>query len=150
VTEDIYRRLDLIEAELERLRKVDVGGAVVAFTPTYNGATPGVTTYTNQVGAYAQLGDVVFVVGRVTWTATTGTGVAVIGGLPLTSQNTAALRYPAAAWYSAVTFGGSFVEALLAENSTAFTMYTTTTNANATQLNVEAAGDVAFTLVYFI
>ena len=149
--EDIYRRLDLLELELERLRKVDVGGAATSFTPTYLGATSaGVTTYTTQLGIYAQFGSVVIATGRLTWTNATGTGVAVIGGLPATSVNTTNLRYPIIGWYSAITFGGSFVEALLAENASAFTMYTTTTNANATQLNIEVAGDLAFTLVYFV
>ena len=120
------------------------------FTPTYNGATPGTTTYTAQVGAYIRVGNMVTCTGRVTWTATTGTGVAVIGGLPFTSQNTTSLRYPVVLWVSAVTFGGSFVMGLLAENAVAFTLYTTTSNVAASQLNVEAAGDIAFQVTYFI
>lgn len=121
------------------------------FTPTLAGATTaGTTTYTTQIGTFIREGNKVTAVGRVTWTNATGAGVAVFGGLPYTSRNTANLRYPIIAWYSAITFGGSFVEALLAENATAFTLYTTTTNAAATQLNIETAGDLAYTLVYFI
>ena len=147
--DDIYKRLEDIATRLERLERADSGAAVLAFTPTYNGATPGTTTYTTQTGLYVKIGQLIIATGRVTWTATTGTGVAVLGGLPYTSQNVSNLRYPAIMWVSAVTFGGSFVEALLAENATAFTMYTTTSNVAASQLNVEAAGDIAFTLVYF-
>lgn len=145
---------------LQRLGRVEIkasgigGGGIVpggAFTPTYLGATTaGVTTYTTQVGAYIRTGKLVVATGRVTWTAATGTGVAVIGGLPLTSRNTTNLRYPVTLWVSAVTFGGSFVEGLLAENATAFTLYTTTSNVAATQLNVEAAGDIAFRVTYFL
>lgn len=121
------------------------------WTPTYLGATTaGTTTYTTQVGAYVRKGNEVTATGRVTWTAATGTGVAVLGGLPFTSRNTTNLRYPVTLWMSAITFGGSFVMGLLAENATAFTLYTTTTNAASTQLNVEAAGDIDFTITYFI
>ena len=120
-------------------------------TLTYLGATTaGTTTYTTQIGAYVRDGSKVTVVGRLTWTNATGTGVAVIGGLPYTSRNTTNLRYPPSLWVSAVTFGGAFVEALLAENATAFTLYTTTSNAAATQLNIEVAGDIAFVLTYFV
>jgi len=120
------------------------------FTPSYDGVTPGTTTYTTRVGAYVRKGNEVTAVGRLTWTAATGTGVAVLGGLPFTSRNTASLRYPVTLWISAVTFGGSFAMALMAENATVFTLYTTTTNAASTQLNVEAAGDIAFMVTYFL
>lgn len=148
--EDIYRRLDLLELELERLRKVDVGGAVTSYTPTYLGATtPGTTTYTVQVGAYTQIGSLVIATGRLTWTNATGTGIAIIS-LPVASANVTSQRYAISVWVDSITFTGSFVEAALAENASVFTLYTTTTNALATQLNIETAGSIIFTAVYFV
>lgn len=49
--------------------------AVGTWTPTYvGGVTPGVTTYSVQVGTWTRLGRAIFAYGRVVWTAATGTG----------------------------------------------------------------------------
>lgn len=53
------------------------------FTPTMTGSgTAGVATYGAQAGTYTRVGRNVFVQGRVYWTAHTGTGSMVLGGLP--------------------------------------------------------------------
>lgn len=63
------------------------------FTPTYYGSTiAGTTTYATQYGRYTRIGDVCYFTLRVDWTAVTGTGNGIVGGLPFvagTSNQTA-------------------------------------------------------------
>lgn len=119
------------------------------WVPTYLGATtPGVTTYTTQVGFYTRLGRLTVATGRVTWTAATGTGVAIIS-LPFTSINTTDMRYAIPLWTSGVTFANNNIVGTLAPNVSAFSMASLLTNAAPTNVNVEAAGDVIFTVIYF-
>lgn len=62
--------------------------ATGTWTPTMLGSgTAGTPTYGAQVGRYTRIGETVFVEGRVTWNAHTGTGNMVIGGLPFTVAN---------------------------------------------------------------
>lgn len=57
-----------------------------AFTPTLTGgSTPGTTTYTVQKGSYCLQGKVCTFVAWIGWSATTGTGQAIVGGLPFNS-----------------------------------------------------------------
>jgi hypothetical protein len=57
------------------------------FTPTYYGSTTaGVTTYTFQRGTYRTDGSVFWFSARMIWTGATGTGNAVVGGLPISSR----------------------------------------------------------------
>jgi hypothetical protein len=57
------------------------------FTPTYNGTTPGTTTYVLQNGTYTKIGRAVYYNIRLAWSNTTGTGSGVVGGFPYTAQN---------------------------------------------------------------
>jgi hypothetical protein len=60
------------------------------WTPTITGGTAaGTTTYTTQFGQYTRVGNMVFVEATIIITAATGTGNAVIGGLPFTVRNIA-------------------------------------------------------------
>lgn len=114
------------------------------YTPTYLGATTaGVTTYTTQVGFYTRIGRVVFFNGRVTWTAATGTGVAIIS-TPFTTANVTDMRYAISLRTNGLTFANNNVIGSLALNSAAFSMTSLLTNAAPTDVNVEAAGDVIF------
>lgn len=62
----------------------DVG----TFTPTILGTTAaGVGTYSVQTGTYVKVGKLVFVDLTVVWSAHTGTGNILIGGLPFTVSN---------------------------------------------------------------
>lgn len=64
--------------------------SIGTFTPTIVGsATAGTGTYTTQQGNYTRIGDRCFFNLRVTWTATTGTGNTLVGGLPFISNATA-------------------------------------------------------------
>lgn len=58
------------------------------FTPIISGAsTAGTGTYTTQVGRYTKIGRLVTFQLRVAWTAHTGTGGVLVGGLPFTSSS---------------------------------------------------------------
>lgn len=57
------------------------------WTPTIDGSTPGTTTYTVQAGFYTIVGNLVYIEGRISISAATGTGNAIIGGLPFTVKN---------------------------------------------------------------
>jgi hypothetical protein len=57
------------------------------FTPTVNGSSAGTTTYTNQNGYYTKIGNLVTVIGTVNYSAATGTGNLIIGGLPFTIKS---------------------------------------------------------------
>ena len=60
------------------------------WTPTLAGdGTAGTTTYTTQVGYYTIIGNLVYVEGQMVITAATGTGNAIIGGLPFTVKGLA-------------------------------------------------------------
>lgn len=122
-----------------------------SWTPTYFGlTTAGTTTYTMQEGRYAVHGSVVELWGRVTWTAATGTGQAVIGGLPFAVPSIGNLFYPAALWVSDVTFGGSGVQLLGWPGQPQLRLYTLSSNATSTAINIEAAGDIIFNVRYLM
>lgn len=68
---------------------------LTSWTPTLIGSTtPGTQTYSVQVGKYIQILGFVYVMGRVTITAKDAAiaGSVLIGGLPVTPQNTANLN----------------------------------------------------------
>ena len=60
-----------------------------SWTPTLVGTVAGATTYTSQFGTYTRIGNLVIAQFRVAGSAATGTGSAVLGGLPFTINNTA-------------------------------------------------------------
>ncbi len=119
------------------------------YTPTYDGSTPGATTYTTQVGFYTQIGPIVFFNGRVTWTAAAGTGNAQIS-LPFTSKNTTNMRYSLSVYPLNVTFTNGSIAPTIAPNVAFFTMNSPATNAAGTAVAVEAAGDVIFSGWYSV
>lgn len=61
--------------------------ATGTFVPTLNGSTPGTTTYSLQTGYYTRIGNMVYVQGYVTLSASTGTGLVTLGALPFTIKN---------------------------------------------------------------
>lgn len=65
------------------------------FVPTVLGSSSaGVTTYVTQIGRYWRIGGYCFFHLRVKWTAVTGTGNFLIGGLPFTCANTDNMDWP--------------------------------------------------------
>lgn len=57
------------------------------WTPTIDGAVSGTTIYTTQQGYYTIVGNLVYIEGSIVITSATGTGNAIIGGLPFTVKN---------------------------------------------------------------
>ena len=143
----ISRRLDEIESLLERLRKSDAGGVSVAYTPTYTGTTvAGVTTYTTQEGWYTVTDRMIFVNGLVVWTAASGTGSGLIS-LP-TILDTNRARASGVVRTSAVTFANGSIQVFVSATVTGFTMESPITNGASTNVAVEAAGNVTFSIWY--
>lgn len=72
------------------ITNVGAVGLEGTFTPIVSGITlAGAGTYTQQIGNYIRIGNLVFVWGIVSWSAHTGTGNARLGGLPITVANIA-------------------------------------------------------------
>jgi hypothetical protein len=126
-----------------------VNGVTTTWTPTYNGGTPGVTTYVLQQGAYIRIGNLVVATGTVQWSAASGTGNARIS-LPLTAQNTTDQNYSIAIRCEAVTFAAGTPQGQITPNTAYFLMTSPATNAASTVVAVEAAGTVLFTATYFV
>lgn len=146
-TLDIQRQLFDILQRLERLEKVDLGPVASTYTPTYLGGTsPGTTTYSFQDGGWVLKGDEVTVRGQVAWTAVTGTGNAQIS-LPFTA---ASANFTGSLYVNGVTFAAGTPEMLLTGGNAFFTMGSPATNAGPTTVQMEAAGNVIFTVTYFI
>lgn len=128
-------------------------GAPTAFTPTYFGSTTaGATTYTLQVGRYVRIVNVVQCWGRVAWTAATGTGSGRIGGLPYAATSVENMIFPVTLWANGITWGGAGTvpSYRLDAGSGVMSLEVATSNAGIGAIAVEAAGDVAFHLSYFI
>lgn len=155
---DPYVQRDLLR-RLEQTEVKEVPGGISGFTtfyasgtwvPTYSGAgTTGVTTYTAQVGSYVRIGAVVAYTLYVGWSAATGTGQAVIG-LPLNVVNVANQFSSASIWYQAVTYTGTGVIVLIRPNTARAELWTPTSNAASAAVNVEAAGELSMTGLYFV
>jgi hypothetical protein len=149
MSDQVLRRLDALETLLERLRKVDAGGVVVSYTPTYEGGTtPGATTYSVQVGAYIREGNKVTATGTLIWTAATGTGNARVS-LPIAAVNTTDLDYSGGLDLVSVTFANSTPTLELIYNTAYFQMRSPATNAAGALVQMEAAGTIIFTVTYF-
>lgn len=120
------------------------------YVPTYTGGTAaGTTTYSVQQGAYVRLGSVVIALGTLQWTAATGTGDARIS-LPFTSANVSNQNAGGSVWISSVTFANSTPLVLISPNVAYFVLSSPLTNAGNTQVAIEAAGVLVFTVVYLI
>lgn len=124
--------------------------ATTAYTPTYLGSsTPGTTTYTAQAGWYTRIGNVVFVTGNLAWTNATGTGNVRIS-LPFASSNTSGQRHSGSAWTESVTFANGSIQSLNFANNDTLRLYSPATNAGSTELSIETAGTIIFSLWYVI
>lgn len=123
------------------------------FSPTYFGqTTAGVTTYAVQVGRYERLGTRVDFTLYVNWTNATGTGNALVGNLPFTSENVANQFVAPNSWYSAITFAaGTGVRLLFRPNTTQIELWTQpASNVAAAQLGIEVAGEIAISGTYYL
>lgn len=117
-----------------------------AYLPTYvGGTTAGVTTYGTQTGSWLRDGRMLFVLGQVQWTAATGTGEARIG-LPFAP---AVVNSGGSLWTSNVTFASGAPQ-MLVQGTSYFVMDSPLTNAASTRINIEAVGNIVFSLVFIL
>jgi hypothetical protein len=126
-----------------------IPAATSLYTPTYTGVTtPGVTTYSVQVGRYRLLADnLCWFYARVDWTNATGTGLAQVS-LPFTSRNIASGAQSIRAWCSNVTFAGTGLVCVVNPNSAVAFIGTLNSNAATATITVETAGTIILAGVY--
>jgi hypothetical protein len=140
--EEILRRLDQLEATST------IFYAKGTWVPTYDGTTPGATTYTTQQGAYTKIGRVVFAQFELVWTAAAGTGVIRIGGLPFTTL--AGTKTPYAVQTVNVTFANGSEQGVIQGGQVVGQVFSPATNAAGTELVPEAAGTMRGLIIYFV
>ncbi len=111
------------------------------WTPVIFGlTTPGVGTYTNQVGQYTRIGNRVSFNGYVVWSAHTGTGTIRMTGLPFTSQNVANAFSTVAVWFSNFTFtAGNSVVCYVDPNDVVITMNEVSSGAGSASIPIDTA-----------
>ena len=135
------RQIQELQDGHERLRKADVPGVAMTYTPTYTGlSTAGVTTYTTQIGYFMQIGKMVIVSVFLNWSAATGTGIALVS-LPFAPSYASSIRYAGGA-----SKGGNVRTAIAETGAGAQACYLTTGGAAE---NVSGTGDITLTLMYF-
>ena len=144
---DFQQQIDEIAALLERLRKSDVGGVVITYTPTYQGGTiGGATTYAFQAGEYVRYDDMVVAKGQINWSAATGTGEARFS-LPIAAVGG---NGSGGVYISGVTFTNNTPGILVSGGNTYFTLTSPLTNAAGAVVQMEAVGSIIFTVIYFV
>lgn len=148
---DIARRLEQTQVvERPGASGQDTFYATGTYTPTYEGSTiAGVTTYTTQQGAWVRIGSLVVVTGTIVWTAATGTGNAQIS-LPFTAANVANQNHSGSVRVVNVTFANGTPQIVLTPNTNFFILQSPLTNAASTVVAMEAAGNIVFTVAYFV
>lgn len=115
------------------------------FTPVLVGTTvAGTGTYSVQSGGYVKVGRLVHVMGRVTWSAHTGTGQMTISGLPFgfATYNSAVTLS-----ISGITFPANSVVHGFG-SGTALQLFTSVSDTGRIVLPMEAAGDIMFQITY--
>lgn len=144
---DIWQAINELRKEIARLKTPDAllrdNGT---YTPTYNGTTPGTTTYTTQEGSWVRLGNVLIARAVLVWTGATGTGNVRLGGLPVAAASDVSFPVETAN----VTFANGSIQGFLVAGSTTAQLISPATNAGGTELSVEAAGVLRYTIVYFV
>jgi hypothetical protein len=126
------------------------------WTPVIAGAsTAGTQSYSNQIGRYTRINNLIMLWGRVTMTAKDGAtaGNFTITGLPFASVNITGLEFPVSIGFAGnvdVT-AGKVIAATIAPNSTAITMNEIGDNAAYAALGaaaIQATTDVSFSATY--
>lgn len=116
------------------------------FTPTVYGATSaGTTTYVSQLGNYTRIGNLVFVMIRVSWSAATGTGHFMIGELPFTALPEADLDmdYPLTVYVNADEGSISVIqEPIVLQGTTTIQVDTLTIGTGTQTQALPSAGDL--------
>jgi hypothetical protein len=158
-SKDVIAQLRGLDRQMDQTQVSERPGGITGFNtfydqgtyvPTYVGAaTAGVTTYTTQLGWWVRIGAVVIVTGTVIWTNATGTGQARIS-LPFAVPNVTDKNFSGSLRVSGVTFAAGTPQIFIVPNTQYFIMQSPTTNAAPTTVAVEVAGEVEFTITYFV
>ena len=125
-----------------------------SWTPAlkFGGATTGIT-YGGQVGTYTRTGRIVIVAATIILSSKgSATGAATITGLPYAAQSTAGTHfYIGSCYWSSMAANGYSVMALLADNTSAISLYLSTASANTaamTDANFGNSSQLFVTLMY--
>lgn len=150
IDSNLIRSLRAIGRVADRAAAKSVPIMSGTYTPTYLGsATAGVTTYTTQQGAWVRKGKEITVTGTIVWSAATGTGNAQIS-LPFTSANVTNQNFSGSVRTVNVTFANGTPQILLQANNNFFILQSPLTNAASATVAMEAAGNIVFTITYFL
>lgn len=143
---ELQRQIRDILDRLERLEKSDVAYITSTYTPTYTGASAaGVTTYSLQTGEYVRFGSFCIATAAIAWTAATGTGNARFS-LPFT----AAQLGSGGVRIDGITFTNSAPGINLASGDSFFTLLSPITNAGGATVQMEAAGNIIYTVAFLV
>ena len=122
------------------------------FTPTISGATSaGAGTYTVQVGRYTKIGNTVTAHIVIAWTAHTGTGFALLSGLPFTAANVANLQPSIAIGYldSFALTANNVATGYIQQNTTyANLLQYPTGGGSSTQVTLDTAAGIQYSITY--
>lgn len=119
------------------------------FIPAIIGATtPGVGTYTSQLGKYTRIGNRVDIQVAISITNHTGTGTIKISGLPFTSSSTVGFESTAIADVSNLTATGTVMLILPANSLSIF--LSQSNNGVSTNINMDTAFSISFNMTYFV
>lgn len=125
------------------------------WTPTIVGATSaGTGTYTNQVGLYKRIGNIVFFNLYINWTAHTGTGLMRVGGFPISSVATGVGGQILAVSYASnlASGAGKILSAGFPSGGATYADVFTldTSGGSAGTLTLDTAGEISLSGFYFI
>jgi len=122
------------------------------FTPTVIGTTTaGTGTYTNQVGRYTKIGNLVTIQVYLSWTAHTGTGNMRFGNFPFNTASDAGSLSAAAIGYvnNIALTAGNILTAFTSVSNSFIAVYQTPVGGGAsTEVPIDTSGDIVFTLTY--
>ena len=122
------------------------------WTPTIIGSvTAGTASYSGQqYGKYTKVGNLVYVTCYVIWTSGTGTGNLKITGLPFTSSNAAGIYGPCAiGQIETVPYTGT-PAGYVDNNGVSISLQGNSSNASATQIAYDAAGNILLSATYLV
>lgn len=120
------------------------------FTPVVEGfSTTGSGSYTNQVGRYTQIGNMMHIYVRVTYSAHTGTGTLTITGLPTAAVNVSGYSPMMSCWHSNLAGNSGYtVVASVGANTSYVLLYEVNPTSAAAGVAMDAAADLIITGFY--
>lgn len=131
---------------------LDAGYVESGWLPTVGGGTaPGLGTYTQQLGHYTRIGNVVVASGRVIWTAHSGTGPLYIT-LPFVAANQDAglMRWAGTAYVAGVPRTGEQYMPYLRATEDRLYFDVSAQSGSLTNLIITYTGNIIFTVTYFV